>query len=77
MGTRRRTAGRFGVEALEGRWAPGGVSGGVLSGTITRSSGEEIPQFRAAHVVPLGGVSGGVLSSTITRSSGEEIPQRA
>jgi hypothetical protein len=49
MGTRRRTARRFQVEALEARWTPGGQPGGVLGDTITRSSGEEIPQV---HVAP-------------------------
>jgi hypothetical protein len=50
MGTRKRTARRFQVEALEGRLAPGDASGGVLVYGITRSSGEEIPQ---AQVVPV------------------------
>jgi hypothetical protein len=47
MGTRhKRTVGRFQVEALEGRWAPGGLAGGV----IQRHIGEEIPQVQVAPV---------------------------
>jgi hypothetical protein len=69
MGTRKRKAGRLQVEALEARWTPGGLSGGVLGDCHI---GEEIPQVRVAHVVPLAGVSGGVLGDC---HIGEEIPQ--
>jgi hypothetical protein len=44
MGTRKRTARRFQVEAMEPRLAPGGASGGVLRGGMTCHIGEEIPQ---------------------------------
>ena len=59
MRTRRRTAGRFQIEALETRWTPGGAGGGVVmvSGAACHI-GEEIPQVQ---VSPLGGASGGVL----------------
>jgi hypothetical protein len=63
MGTRnQRTARRFQVEALETRWTPGGLSGGVLGEHGAASQvqvahiGEEIPQVQVAHI-------------------GEEIPQ--
>jgi hypothetical protein len=75
MGTRKRTARRFQVEALEGRLAPGGLSGGVVNDGITRSGGEEIPQVQVAHVVPLGGAKGEVAHAVM--GIGEEIPQRA
>ena len=61
MGTHKRTARRFQVEALEGRWAPGGVSGGVLASSLTRHIGEEIPQ---AQVAPLRAPGGGVTIPT-------------
>jgi hypothetical protein len=76
MGTRKRTAGRFQVEALEGRWTPGGVSGGVLVSGAVCHIGEEIPQVQVAPVAPLGGPSGGVLGDA-EPGIGEEIPQRA
>ena len=38
MGTRKRTAGRLQVEALEARWTPGGMSGGVLGDRMTCGS---------------------------------------
>jgi hypothetical protein len=38
MGTRKRTAGRLQVEALETRWTPSGGTGGVLN-----HIGKEIP----------------------------------
>jgi hypothetical protein len=60
---------RFQVEALEARWTPGGMSGGVLGDRATCHIGEEIPQVRVAHVVPLGGVSGGVLGDRMTSGS--------
>jgi hypothetical protein len=69
MGTRKRTAGRLQVEALEARWTPGGASGGVLGERTTCHIGEEIPQVRVAHVVPLGGMSGGVLGDRMTCGS--------
>jgi hypothetical protein len=37
--------------------------------------GEEIPQVRVAHVVPLGGAKGGVVH--VEMAIGEEIPTRA
>jgi hypothetical protein len=52
MGTRKRTTGRFQIEALEGRWAPGGLSGGVLGDRFRPSIGEEIPQTHAARPAP-------------------------
>ena len=50
MGTRKRPAGRLQVEALEARWTPGGMSGGVLGDRATCHIGEEIPQV---HVAPV------------------------
>ena len=50
MGTRKRTAGRFQVEALEGRWTPGGSPGGVLDHGAACHIGEEIPQVQVAHI---------------------------
>ena len=77
MGTRnRRAAGRFQVEALEGRWTPGGAPGGVLVYGAACHIGEEIPQVQVSHVSPLGGPSGGVLGDA-GPGIGEEIPQRA
>jgi hypothetical protein len=77
MGPRKRTAGRFQVEALEARWTPGGVPVGMVTGSaLARGSGEEIPQVQVAHVSPLGGPSGGVLGDA-EPGIGEEIPQRA
>jgi hypothetical protein len=76
MGTRQRTAGRFQVEALEGRWAPAGVSGGLLGDRMTCHIGEEIPQVQVALVSPLGGPSGGVLGDA-EPGIGAEIPQQA
>ena len=70
MGRRKRTAGRFQVEALEAHLAPGGVSGGVLRDGLTRGVGEEIPQVQVAPVARAG-ADVGVLHI------GEEIPQRA
>jgi hypothetical protein len=75
MGTRKRKARRFQVEALEPRWTPGGAPGGVLGDGMTRHIGEEIPQVHVAHVVPLGGAKGGVVHAAM--GIGEEIPQRA
>jgi hypothetical protein len=75
MGTRKRTARQFQVESMEPRWAPGGMSGGVLGDRMTRHIGEEIPQVQVAHVVPLGGASGGALGDRMTCHIGEEIPQ--
>jgi hypothetical protein len=49
MGTRKRTAGRFQVEALETRWTPGGLAGGVFPSVAACHIGEEIPQV---HVAP-------------------------
>ena len=50
MSTRtKRTAGRFQVEALEGRLAPGGQPGGVLRDSMTCHIGEEIPQVHVAQ----------------------------
>jgi hypothetical protein len=76
MGTRKRTARRFQVEALEGRWTPGGAPAGV-QGVYGAACGigEKIPQVQVAHVVPLGGAQGGV-DHAVT-GIGEEIPQRA
>ena len=77
MSTRnRRKAGRLHVEALEGRWTPGGLSGGMIASGAACHIGEEIPQVQAAHVSPLGGPSGGVLGDA-EPGIGEEIPQRA
>jgi hypothetical protein len=45
------------------------MSGGVLGDRMTSHIGEEIPQVRVAHVVPLGGVSGGVLGDRMTCGS--------
>ena len=59
MGTRKRTAGRFQVEALEGRWTPGGVSGGVLVSGAACHIGEEIPQVQVASLGDGGGITGG------------------
>lgn len=73
MSTWKRTARRFQVEALEGRWAPGGLAGGVVAGGGSSHIGEEIPQVQVAHVVPLSGIGSGVTTCHI----GEEIPQRA
>jgi hypothetical protein len=53
MGTRKRTARQFQVEAMEPRWTPGGAAGGV----IARHIGEEIPQHQV-QVGPLGGRGG-------------------
>jgi hypothetical protein len=63
MSRYKRTARRFQLEALEGRWAPGGLSGGVLGDRMTPCTGEEIPTAPVAHVVPLvkGGAGGGVI----------------
>jgi hypothetical protein len=83
MGTRKRTAGRFQVEALETRWTPGGSPGGVLAPGAACHIGEEIPQVQVAPlggspggVLALGGPSGGVLGDAAP-GIGEEIPQRA
>ena len=46
MGTRRRTARQFQLEAMEPRWAPGGYGG--IGG-----------EFRQVQVAPLGGRVGG------------------
>jgi hypothetical protein len=46
MGTRKRTAGRFQVEALETRWTPGGSPSGVLVYGAMCHIGEEIPQVQ-------------------------------
>jgi hypothetical protein len=66
MSARKRTARRFLVEALEGRLAPGGLSGGVLRDGITRSSGEEIPQ---AHVAPLRAAGGGPVAGLVSAAA--------
>jgi hypothetical protein len=50
MGTRKRTARQFQVEAMEPRWTPGGLSGGVVCVGAACHIGEEIPQV---HVAPL------------------------
>ena len=53
MGTHKRTARRFQVEALEGRWAPGagtGIGGDLLQAHVDPTQ---------AHVEPLGGRVGG------------------
>jgi hypothetical protein len=42
---------------------------------MTYHVGEEIPQVRVAHAVPLGGAKGAVVHAA--RGIGEEIPQRA
>ena len=69
MGTHKRTARQFQLEAMEPRWAPGGLSGGVLGDRMVSR------QVQVSHVVPLGGVSGGVLGDRATAHIGEEIPQ--
>jgi hypothetical protein len=60
MRTRRQTARRFQIEALETRWTPGGAGGGVVMiyGAACHI-GEEIPQVQVA---PQGGAPGGVLA---------------
>jgi hypothetical protein len=70
MRTRRRTAGRFQIEALETRWTPAGLSGGVLVSGAACHIGEEIPQVQVA---PQGGPSGGVLPQG--GPSGGVLPQ--
>jgi hypothetical protein len=51
MGTRRRTSGRLQVEALETRWTPGGLPGGVVVPSVAACHvGEEIPQVQVASV---------------------------
>jgi hypothetical protein len=79
MGPRnRRAAGRFQIEALEARWTPGGMSGGVLGDALTRPTGKEAPP---AQVVPMvkGGAGGGVIGlaprGALACGIGEEIPQ--
>jgi hypothetical protein len=75
--TSKRSARRFQVEALEGRWTPGGLSGGaVIPSGAACHIGEEIPQVQVSPVSPLGGPSGGVLGDA-EPGIGEEIPQRA
>ena len=49
MGTRKRTARQFPVEAMEPRWTPGGAPGGVLRGGMIHIGGEA-PQV---HVAPV------------------------
>ena len=73
MGTRKRMARQFQVEAMEPRWTPGGSPGGVLNYGAACHIGEEIPQVRVALVAPLGGPSGGVNGDAA--GIGEEIPQ--
>jgi hypothetical protein len=60
MSARNRKARRFQLEAMEPRWAPGGMPGGVLAGGGTHNTSAEISQ---AHVdpSPSGGAPGGVL----------------
>jgi hypothetical protein len=54
MGTRKRMARQFQIEAMEPRRTPGGCPGGVLGDRLSSCSiGEEIPQAPVAHVVPL------------------------
>ena len=81
MSARNRKARQFQLEAMEARWAPGGLSGGVLAGVSTHSTSAEISQ---AHVdpSPLGGAPGGVLGGSpggvlgdAVGGVGEEIPQ--
>jgi hypothetical protein len=64
MGMRKRTAGRFQVEALEARWTPGGPSGGVLGDRMTCHIGEEIPQVQVAPLAT-GGAGGGALCGVV------------
>ena len=59
MGTRKRTAGRFLVEALEGRWAPTGLAGETIGTAMIRLSGEQIPQVQVAPLGGGGGMTGG------------------
>jgi hypothetical protein len=90
MSTRKRTARRFQVEAMETRVTPGGASGGGVLAGMTCHIGEEIPQIQVAHVEtlkgPSGGTqvahvetlkgpSGGTLLAGMTCHIGEEIPQ--
>jgi hypothetical protein len=54
MSVRKRTKTQLQIEAMEPRWTPGGVSGGVLGDRLSSCHiGEEIPQTPVAHVVPL------------------------
>jgi hypothetical protein len=60
MRTRRRTAGRFQIEALETRWTPGGGGGGVVMACGAACHiGEEIPQVQVAPLGGGGGMTGG------------------
>jgi hypothetical protein len=65
MGMRKRTAGRFQVEALETRWTPGGAGGGVvLVCGAACHIGEEIPQVQVASVhAQTDALHGGVASA--------------
>src|SRR5262245_7915463 len=59
MGTRKRTAGRFQVEAPETRWTPGGSPSGVLVYGAACHIGEEIPQVQVDPLSDGGGMTGG------------------
>jgi hypothetical protein len=63
MSARNRKARQFQLEAMEPRWAPGGLAGGVLAGGGTHSSAAEISHANV-DPSPLGGAPGGVLGGS-------------